>query len=153
DDLTVQQSVAPSADEFDVQIEDATVQAGKGRTITMTVTNTDNQTLSDISAKLFADSPISTTDDEAFIAELQPGQSETITFSVRASGSALTKTYPLSMDFQYEESDGDTITSDTYKVPVEVTKPSNDGGGPPVLVVALVALVVIVAGAGYYRYR
>jgi hypothetical protein len=118
----------------------------------MTIENTANEPLTDISAKLFADSPISADDDEAFVSELGPGETTTITFSISAEGGALDKTYPLSLDFQYEEPDGDTPVSDTYRVPVEVTTESG-GGGLPLLPIGAAVLVVLLGVGGYVRFR
>ncbi|MFB6297688.1 MAG: COG1361 S-layer family protein [Salinirussus sp.] len=153
DSFDVRAAVGPDDPEFDLQIEDATVTAGGSTQLRVTVTNADTETLSSISAKLFAEDPLSTSDDEAFIDRLEPGQSETVVFDVSASGAALSKTYPIEMDFQYDDSDGDTLTSDTYRLAMDVTTTSDaDAGGFPVLpVVAVVAIVI--AGVGYYLYR
>lgn len=152
DSLNVRADVAAESDEFDVTIENANVTAGESTTITLEITNAKSETLSDISAKIFADSPISANDDEAFVSELAPGESETITFSISTGDSALEKTYPVSMDFQYEEEDGDTVTSDTYNIPVEVKQP-NGGGDPSLSLIGGGLLLVVVAVGGYLRFR
>jgi uncharacterized membrane protein len=118
----------------------------------MTIENAGDERLTDISAKLFADSPISANDDESFVSELDPGESRTLTFSISAAGGALEKTYPVSMDFQYDEADGDTVTSDTYSIPVEVEQPSG-GGGPSLTLIGGGLLLVVVAIGGYVRFR
>lgn len=152
DSLEIQADVASDEDEFDVEPANTTVPAGQTGTIDVTVTNTRNVVLSDISAQLFADSPISAEDDEGFVPELGPGESTTLTFSVSAEGGALEKTYPLSMDFQYEEPDGDTPVSDTYRVPIEVTT-ANGGGGLPLLAVGAVLFVAVLGVVGFRRFR
>jgi len=152
DTLEIRADVAGQSDEFAVRTENATVRAGGSATLTLTVTNTAGEPLSDISAKLFADSPISVNDDEAYVQSLGPGESTTLTFSISAGGGALEKAYPVSLDFQYEEPDGDTPVSDTYRVPVEVTT-SDGGGGFPLLAVGGLALVSVLAIGGYFRFR
>ena len=152
DTLEVQSEVEASQDEFALEPVGTTVTAGQSGTINITITNTRDVMLSDISAQLFADSPISTNDDEGFVSELGPGESETLTFSISADGSALEKTYPVSLDFQYEEPDGDTPISDTYQVPVSVTTPS-DGGGLPIVAIGAVILLAVLGVAGYARFR
>ena len=152
DPLDLNVSVGPKADVFTIEPVEGTLQAGGSGAIELRVTNQGDEALTDISAKVFADDPLSSDDDEAFIAALGPGESTTITFGVSAGGSALEKVYPISMDFQYDEPDGDTRLSDTYMVPIEVTTQSG-GGGPPIgLIVGVVVLVVLVAG-GVYFYR
>lgn len=152
DSLNVRAEVAPESDEFDVTLESANVTAGEGTTIELQITNAKSEPLRDISAKVFADSPISASDDEAFVSELAPGESTTITFSISASGGALEKIYPVSMDFQYEEADGDTVTSSTYNIPVSVNEPSGGGGLPLPVIGGGIVLALLGVGA-YVRFR
>jgi len=151
DPLTVRQEVADASDEFEVDIVNANVSAGGSSTIELELTNTAGEELTDISAALFADSPISADDDEEYVQSLEPGESETLVFGISAGGGALEKEYPLSMDFQYDEPDGDTVTSDTYRVPVQVTTP--DGGGSPLALIGGAVLLVIVAVGAFMRFR
>ncbi|WP_135304181.1 COG1361 S-layer family protein [Haloarcula amylovorans] len=151
--LQVRANVAASQDEFVVESTNTTVSPGGSETIELTVTNNEDVTLSDISAKLFADSPISVTDDEAYVASLGPGNSTTIRFGISASGGAMEKAYPVSLDFQYTEPDGDSPVSDTYRVAVDVNS-ENDGGGFPLIgIAAVVLLVSVLAIGGYARYQ
>jgi len=152
DPIQVQASVAESQDEFTLDPANTTVTVGETSTIDITITNTRAVPLTDISAQLFADSPISAEDDEGYVGALGPGESTTLTFSVSTEGSALQKSYPLSLDFQYEEPDGDTPVSDTYRVGIDVTEPGG-GGGLPVLAVGAVLVVLLLAVGGYLRFR
>jgi hypothetical protein len=150
DPLTVRAPVEPESDEFDVAIQSANVTAGESTTIRLEIANAKSETLTDINGKIFADSPISTSDDEAFVSSLDPGESTTLTFSISASGSALDKTYPLSMDFQYDEQDGDTVTSDTYSIPIDVNR--SDGGSDLPLGLIGGAVLLVIAIGGYLRF-
>ena len=150
DQIDARIDVGPKRDTFAVVPANATLEAGGSGQLRLEVTNQGDEPLSDISAKLFANDPIATSDDEAFIARLDPGESDTIVFGVSAAGTALEKSYPVSLDFQYDDADGDTLLSNTYQVPVQVTEPEDDGG-PPILLV--VGVLVVVAGVGYYLYR
>ena len=150
DGFDVRADVGPDTDTFGLDVTGASVPAGESTQLEVEVTNNGDETYTDISAKLFAEDPLSAGDDEAFIARLEPGDSETVVFNVGAGGGALAKTYPLSMDFQYDDEDGDTLTSDTYRLPLQVTENSDDGGLPTLpLVVGLVVLVAV----GVYAYR
>ncbi|WP_299265238.1 COG1361 S-layer family protein [Halorientalis sp.] len=150
DDLPARVDVAPGSDAFAVSIVNGSVEDGGSTTIGVEVTNTANETLSAISAKMFADSPISVSDSEAYIDELGPGESTTIGFSVGASD-ALPKQYPLSVDFEYDDADGDTLLSDRYRLPIDVEE-SSGGGGFPLPLIG-VGVVVVVAIGGYMRFR
>ncbi|WP_336023221.1 COG1361 S-layer family protein [Halobellus salinisoli] len=151
DAIPTRVDVAPESPEFDVAPVNATFEAGSGDEFSVTVTNTRDYAVSDVSAKIYADAPLSTSDDEAFIDRLEPGESREIVFQLGAGGSATAKTYPVKMDFQYDDDGGDTIISNTYQVPVDVTERTS--GGPPVVPIVAVALVVAVGGFVYYRRR
>lgn len=152
DPLDVQASVEGKQKEFTVEGVNTTFAAGDDGEMTMTVTNNRAETLTDISAKLFVDSPISASDDEAFVEQLEPGESETIVFGTSVGGSAIPKTYPVKLDFRYDTPDGDTFISETYQVPVTVTEPEDDGG-IPLLVVGGVLVFGLLGAAGYLYSR
>jgi len=150
DDIPVDVDVAPERDQFVVTPVDSTLTAGGGRTVTFHLTNNGDTTVTNVDAKVYADSPISAGDDQAFVPSLAPGETKNVTVQLSASGSALAKTYPVKMDFQYD-SDGETKLSDYYRVPLRVTEPSGQGGLPIVPIVVVVLLLV--AAGGYYYYR
>ena len=126
DPLYARGSVDERRDTFAVST-DASLAAGSTGTVEIDVTNEGAEPLTSVSAKLFTDSPLSASDDEAFIERLDAGETETLTFRLSAGGSALTKPYPVSLDFQYTEPDGDTKVSDSYQAGIDVTERS--GGG------------------------
>jgi hypothetical protein len=118
----------------------------------VTVRNQGSETLSDISANLFAETPITADDDSGFISQLEPGESATLRFSLSASGSALETTYPVSVDFQYDEPDEDTKLSNTYKIAVSVDEGEEGEGGLPLIPIVVTAVIGIVAFYAYRRY-
>ena len=153
DPLYARYEVAPAQQVFDVETN-ATVTAGGSSQLRVEVTNNRNVPLTDVSAKLFADAPISVNDDEAFVGEIEAGETETMTFTIGAAGSATSKAYPVSMDFQYDEPDGDTKLSDTYRVPVQVSE--SEGGGLLSLLfgpVGLVLVLIVGGAAGIVLFR
>lgn len=127
DPLYARTQVAPKQPVFAVKPVDATVEAGSTTTLRVRVTNDGEEPVSDVSAKLFANDPLSSSDDEAFVDSLAPGETATVEFQLSAARGAVAKTYPLSLDFQYDDADGDTLVSDTYKLPVQVRE--RTGGG------------------------
>ncbi|MFD1569952.1 COG1361 S-layer family protein [Halorubrum laminariae] len=153
EDLVVDAEVAPERDRFDVAIENRTIQAGGTRTVDVAVTNNLEETAGDVEARLFADDPLDTGDtDTGYVQSLDPGETTTMTFELTTTGSATAgSTYPISLDFRYDDADGDSQLTDTYRVPIDVTE-SEDGGLPlPVIVVAL--LVVGTGALVVYRRR
>jgi hypothetical protein len=152
DPLDVRADVGEKRDEFDVSPVNATFQVGSGGQLELDVTNAGEEAVSDVSAKLFVDSPVSVSDDEAFIDELGSGESRTITFGVSVAGSATAKVYPVELDFQYTTAEGDTLVSDTYTLPVEAT-PRERGNGLPIPLIGGVLLVVLLGVGGYLYSR
>jgi len=152
DSFDIRERVGQKRDTFAVATRNASIPKGGSRTVRVAVRNDEDETLTDISAQVFADDPIDVDDSEAFIPRLEPGESTTISFEVSAAQSALTrKDYRLEMDFQYDDADGDTLLSDTYSIPVSVRE-SESGGGPPVVLIGVAVVVAVVAVLGYRRY-
>lgn len=151
DPLDVQAKVDGKQKEFTVEGINTTFAAGETGTMSMTVTNEREVTLTDVSAKLFVDAPLSASDDEAFIETLEPDESETIVFQTTVGGSATAKTYPVKLDFRYDTPDGDTLISETYQVPVTVTE--KEGGGFTRPLVGGLAIFGLLGAAGYLYSR
>jgi len=154
DPLYVRGAVGPARAVFSVSTVEGSFDAGAGGELVLRVTNTGDRTVSDVSAKLFADDPLSTSDDEAYVQRLASGESTNVTFGLSVGGGALAKAYPVSVDFQYDEPDGDTKLSDTYRAPVTVRE-GGDGGAlpslPALLAIGVIALLVVVVAVALRR--
>ena len=140
--------VQPDRDQILVEVDDREIEAGEGVALEVTVTNNLDETVSDVEARLFADDPLDSSDDEGFVSELDPGESVTMTFDLEASGSGTAKTYPISFDFRYDDADGNSQLSDTTRVPITVVE--SEGGFPVGIVVVVVLALVALVGAGVY---
>lgn len=150
DDVDLTALVGSKQDEFVVEPVDTSIEAGGESELVLTVTNDRGETFTDISAKLFVDSPISVSDDEAYIAKLEPGETDEIAFAIGVDGSAMEKAYPVEVDFRYQNEAGDDRITDTYTVPIDVTRPADEGVSPVLLAVGAVAILF---GLGYLYYR
>jgi hypothetical protein len=155
DSLDARVDVGPRSDRFAVEPVSATFAPGESGVLELRVTNDGDEPVTDVSAKLFADDPLASSDDEAFIDELGPGESTTILFGLATAGDAIErKVYPVSMDFQYEDADGDTRLSDSYDVPVRVVeRQGSDGSTLPILGGVAIALLAVLGGVWYWRRR
>lgn len=142
--VDVNYGVAERIDEFDVE-SDISLAEGTSRAIEVDITNIRDETLTDIQAKVFTDSPLDSDDDEAFVSSLEPGETETLIFDLSASSGATAKSYSFSMDFRYDDERGDTKISETYRVPVQVTEREEDSNVVVLLALALVILLVLLA--------
>ncbi len=148
----VRERVQPDQDVFEVALGTVTVERGTTTLVNVTVTNTRNETLESVSAALFADNPISVEEGDAFADSLAPGETTTLTFELSADAGANLKQYPVELDFQYDDSNGDTKLSSGYNVGVSVTESDDSGGGgvPLVLVGGFVVLVPAIGGLYYW---
>jgi hypothetical protein len=128
-----------------------TIPAGESRTMDLRVTNNLGETVTDIEGKFFADDPLDSSNDETFTTSLEPNETTTVTVDLSAAGGATIKNYPASVDFRYVDSEGDSKLTDSYRVAISVTEPTDDGGGLPVgpLVIGL----VVVGGVGGVLWR
>jgi uncharacterized repeat protein (TIGR01451 family) len=124
DRIRFRETVQPRRDVFTVEATEANVSAGDARRVVLSVTNNHEENLTDISAKMFTSRPLSVEDDEAFIDRLEPGETAEIAFRVAAGDGAMTKDYPVSVDFQYVDETGETRLTDSYRVPVTVEESS-----------------------------
>jgi hypothetical protein len=124
--------------------EDATFESGTTGTLSISVTNEYDETLTNVRAQTFTNDPLSIDDDEAFVPELDPGETEVLQFELEVGDGADPQTYPVEIDFQYDEEGERDQLSNTYRVPVTVTEPVDDGlPWLSVLVVVVVALLAI----------
>jgi hypothetical protein len=150
EDLELLYEVQPERDQFLLEVDDREIETGEARSLEVTVTNNLDEPVTDLEARLFADDPLDSGDDEGFVDELGPGESTTLTFDLEASGSATAKTYPVSFDFRYDDANGNSQLSDTTRIPITVVE--SEGGFPLGLALG-VLLVVIVLGAGVYALQ
>lgn len=64
--------------------------------------------------------PISTTDDKAFLHNLEPGSSVTAKYMIKADSKAVPKSYSMDTVLRYETPEGNIKYSSTLQAPVEV---------------------------------
>jgi hypothetical protein len=150
EDVELAFAVAPDREQFIVDIQQQTITAGESMTVTANVTNNLDEPVTDVEARLFADSPLSSSDDEAFAEQLAPGESTTMTFTLSAAAGTTAKTYPISFDFRFTDADGDSQLSDTIRVPTEVTTSEES---LPLVPIGGALVVLVIVGAGLYYAR
>lgn len=144
-DVVVDYVVDQSQDEFDLD-SDVTLAPGESDTVEVEITNLRDEPLENVQAKIFTDSPLSSSDDEAYVESIRPGENETLMFGLAASAGATPKSYSASMDFRYDDENGDTKISDTYRIPVQV-EGGSEGGFPTLALVA----VGVLAAVGWWK--
>ena len=156
DSISRRVEIDPRQDEFSIDVVNATVAAGEIADLELEITNERPETLSEIDALLYTDSPLTSPGDSAYVPEIDPGESAIISFEIRADGDARATTHPVELDFEYRTERGETELSDTYRVGVDVTE-NPDAGSNGILSgygwILVLAGIVAIAGAVYYRRR
>jgi hypothetical protein len=133
----------------EVDEDDTTFDPGETGTLEIAVTNEYDGTLTNIRAQTFTDDPLDIDDDQAFIPELEPGETVVLQFDLDVQDGADPRTYPVEIDFQYDDEDDSDQLSSTYRVPVTVTETEEDDIGLLLLVAGL--LVVLVVAGWWFR--
>jgi MYXO-CTERM domain-containing protein len=144
-------AIEPERDRFRVTNVSTTVTPGGTARLTADVRYVGSSPVAAVNARLFTSDPLSTSDDGAFLGQLDPGETTTATFRISATGEALPKEYAASIELRYDEQDGDTAFTDGIPIGVAVSEPS---GGPPVVPIAGGLALLVLLGAGtWYRRR
>jgi hypothetical protein len=136
-------------DPFRVVGVDTSVTPGGTANLDVELQYVGDDPVSAANAKLFVSDPLSSSDDGAYLGQLDPNETTTATFRVSAASAALAKSYAASVEVRYDEPDGDTKFTDGLSLGVPV---SESESGPPVLPIAVVVGLVVL-GAGVYLYR
>ncbi|MGD0954854.1 MAG: hypothetical protein ABR985_21130 [Methanotrichaceae archaeon] len=95
--------------------------------------------------KNIGDDPV--TDDQAYIGTLDPQENKTVTFRIDVDSDATPKDYGINSEIKYTDVNGDTVISESMKIPVVVKAASSS-----LILPAAIVLIIIIA-AGGYMYR
>ncbi|WP_445475662.1 COG1361 S-layer family protein [Methanococcoides methylutens] len=113
----------------------------------ITYKNVGNEVAEDAVARITVSEPFSTTDDEAFLGTLGPGDSYKAQYSIEVDSDALPKSYGIDTEVEYKDIHGNTRISDSMKVSTTVEEKGKS------LLPFRYLLAIIVAGiAGVYFY-
>ena len=144
-------SVGEEVDEFEVVDVETSVTAGGSGELRVDVRNTGGHAVKDTNAKIFLNDPLSSSDNSAYLGEMEAGETKTAVFTVSATGDAVAKEYSSSMQVRYDDRTGDTELADgmTFGLPVS----ESSGGVPTVYLIGVVVVVVIAVGVFFYTRR
>lgn len=106
--------------EFEITNVEARLRPGAREEIKVTFKNIGDEPARDSLAKITANSPLSMTNDTAFLSKLEPGESAVGIFELKVAGDAVCKEYALDTYVKYNDSKGDEYLSEELKVPVTV---------------------------------
>lgn len=145
--VPIQITVKKQAD-FEIINATASLAAGdKKAPISVTYKNTGEDSVRDGVIRLSIFKPFSSTDDQAFIGTLGPGEEKTVVFRIDVDSDATPKDYGINSEIKYTDIRGDTVISESMKIPVSVNAASAS------LLLPAIVILIIVVGAGGYMYR
>ncbi|MEA5389052.1 NEW3 domain-containing protein [Haloarculaceae archaeon H-GB2-1] len=149
--LNAQATLGDSPKRFGVRVNRSEIEPGSTGEVSLLVTNNGTEAVRNVDVRAFTEAPLSFTDDRAFVSALEPGETAEVSMQLQADDDAIPKSYPISVDFQYQTSDGETKLSDTHRLGVSLVE---SAGGTNVTVgFAGIAsmLTLAVFGIGWYR--
>lgn len=92
----------------------------KGGMLYVTYKNTGEEPAKDATVRVSANDPFSTTDDQAFLGTLKPGESAVASFDMAVDKTATPKPYSLDSEILYEDTEGHNQISDSVKIDTQV---------------------------------
>lgn len=134
--------------DFEILNVSAAIPAGaKKAPISVAYKNIGEDPIRDAVARLSIFKPFSSTDDQAFIGSMQPGEEKTVVFRMDVDSDATPKDYGINSEIKYTDVNGETVISESMKIPVKVKAASGS------LIIPAAIVLIIIAAAGGYVYR
>ncbi len=134
--------------DFEILGSNSDLKAGEKKgEVKATYRNIGDEPIRDAVARLSIFKPFSSTDDQAFIGDLGPGEEANVTFRIDVDSDATPKEYGINSEIKYTDVNGDTVISESMKIPVNV------GAASASLLLPAIALVVLIAAVGGYLYK
>ena len=135
--------------DFEIVSSNADMRAGqKDGTIEVVYKNIGEKTANNSIARLSLFKPFTSTRDQAYIGTLNPGEEKNVTFKVAVDAEATPKTYGINSEIKYTDIDGDTIISESIKIPISV-----NAAGASYMIPVLILLILLMAAGSYMHKR
>ncbi len=110
--------------DFEVLSPAGEMNPGNKKVIAVEFKNTGDSTVYSAQARISAVDPFTSSDDIAYIGDLMPGESKTVSFVIGVDRTATLKQYGLDSEIRYRDALENTYISDTMKVRINVTAPT-----------------------------
>ncbi len=140
--------------DFEVTNVSSDLRAGEDdRVLSITYLNTGEETATDAVARISVTDPFSSTDDQAYLGTLAPGESVTGTFVLDTDSDAAIKSYGIDTEIRFTDSTGESKISESMTAAVTIAPliPTSEKVKPYILpAVLLVLLALVAAGVRYY---
>jgi len=146
-------SVRKLAD-FEITDVSSDLQAGEDdRVLSITYQNTGEEAAVDAVARISVTDPFSSTDDQAYLGTLKPGESATAVFVLDTDSSATIKPYGIDTEIRFKDSTDKSMISESMTAMVTIAPmiPGVEKLKPYTLPIVLILLLALLAvGVRYY---
>jgi hypothetical protein len=140
--------VVKSKADFEVVDVDADLNAGQqGGTIKVTYRNIGEEPTKDAIARISLFVPFSSTDDQASLGTLGPGDEKTVAFKLDVNDDATIGNYSINSEVKYTDLKGNSVISETVSIPVSV------GPAEKSYMNLVILAVIALAATGVYFFK
>jgi len=133
---------------FTVISDPVSVTPGSENVIAVQYRNTGTRTAYHAQARLSVVDPFTSSDNNAYLGDLKPGDTAVAQFRIVTDSAATAQNHALDTEIRYRDALDNSQISDTFKVDIRVSPSSQPAGIVAFVPVFLLAALVI--GAGYY---
>ncbi|MEA1866219.1 MAG: hypothetical protein U9N46_13710 [Euryarchaeota archaeon] len=140
--------------DFEIVNVSSDLRAGKDdRVLFITYRNTGEETATEAVARISVTDPFSSTDDQAYLGTLSPGESATSVFVLDTDSGATIKPYGIDTEIRFKDAAGDLKISESMTATATIAPliPTSEKIKPYIFPALLIVLLVLVAiGLRYY---
>ena len=101
--------------DFDSSDAIGTLHSGEENVISVTYTNIGDLPVKDAVVRISVIDPFSTSDDQAYLGDMAPGEDAIARFKLKVDDGATVKAYSINSEIRYEDVDGNNVISDIVK--------------------------------------
>lgn len=133
------------------------VPAGSSRIIEVRYRNGGMTTVNNAQARIASHNPLTISDNNAYLGDLEPGEIATARFGITAAADAEPKVYSFDSSIRYRDTLGNSLESDTLPVQLTIVSAASGlsavPGGLPALAGCVIAGILICIAFLVYRQR
>lgn len=150
DPVRLSAAVGPERDTFRVEPVGATFTPDSTGRLDVRVTNTGDETRTDVQATIRPTSPFTSVAPSAYVGRLEPGESATVAFAVDVNEDAVATRHALALNVTADAETGVTEV-ETHLVPVTVATTETPVDIVPIVVLGVLTLAIL-AAVGWWWY-
>jgi hypothetical protein len=139
--------------QFEVTNVSGQLAIGEEGMLHVTYTNTGNKPVKDAIVRISAADPFSTTDDQAYLGDMDAGESSVAVFKLKVGDTAIEKPYAINSEIKYEDTKGHVSVSDNVKIKTQVSASSNSYAGGWMLPAGFVIAALVIGAIVLYIRR